>query len=198
MNFPVAFAFYCLITSAAWEALEEYQGLSWWLSQQRICLQCRRPRPVRFGPWVRKIPWERNNNLLLYSCLGIPNRGAWQATVHGIPKESDMAQQINNRIPWTGWLISNKCLFLLVLEAGTLRSRFWWSHLLGYRPPAPPVFPHGRKRVRELCRVPFIGVLIPFRRAPPSWPDQFPHPNNITLILCVCVLCVCICFLFYF
>ena len=27
-----------------------------WLRQQRICLQCRRPR---FDPWVRKMPWRR-------------------------------------------------------------------------------------------------------------------------------------------
>jgi len=31
-------------------------GFSWWLRQQRICLQCRRPG---FKPWVEKIPWRR-------------------------------------------------------------------------------------------------------------------------------------------
>ena len=31
-------------------------GLLQWLRQQRICLQCRRPR---FNPWVGKIPWRR-------------------------------------------------------------------------------------------------------------------------------------------
>ena len=30
--------------------------LLWWLRQQRICLQCRRPR---FDPWVSKVPWRR-------------------------------------------------------------------------------------------------------------------------------------------
>ena len=33
----------------------EVAGLPWWLRQERICLQCRRPR---FDPWVGKIPWE--------------------------------------------------------------------------------------------------------------------------------------------
>ena len=33
-----------------------YLGLPWWLSQWRVCLQCRRPG---FNPWVRKIPWRR-------------------------------------------------------------------------------------------------------------------------------------------
>ena len=33
----------------------------------------------------------RNDNLLQYSCLGNPlDRGAWQATVHGVAKEMDM------------------------------------------------------------------------------------------------------------
>ena len=31
-------------------------GLFWWLRQQRICLQCKRPK---FDPWARKIPWRR-------------------------------------------------------------------------------------------------------------------------------------------
>ena len=36
-------------------------------------------------------PVEGNGNLLQYSCLGNPmDRGAWQATVYGIVKESDM------------------------------------------------------------------------------------------------------------
>jgi len=39
-------------------------------------------------PWVRKIPGEGNGNPLQYSCLGNPmDRGAWQATVHGVAKE---------------------------------------------------------------------------------------------------------------
>ena len=33
-----------------------YDVLPWWLSWQRICLQCRRPG---FDPWVGKIPWRR-------------------------------------------------------------------------------------------------------------------------------------------
>ena len=35
-------------------------------------------------------PGEGNGNPLQYSCLGHPtDRGAWQATVHGIAKELD-------------------------------------------------------------------------------------------------------------
>jgi len=36
------------------------------------------------------ILWKGNGNPLKYSCLGNPmHRGAWQATVHGVKKESD-------------------------------------------------------------------------------------------------------------
>ena len=35
-------------------------------------------------------PGEGNGNPPQYSCLGNPmDRGAWQATVHGVTKESD-------------------------------------------------------------------------------------------------------------
>ena len=35
-------------------------------------------------------PGEGNGNPSQYSCLGNPmDRGAWQATVHGVAKESD-------------------------------------------------------------------------------------------------------------
>ena len=51
---------------------------------QRIHLQCGRPG---FDPWVRKIPWRRNSNLLQDSCLeNSMDRGAWQATVHDVTK----------------------------------------------------------------------------------------------------------------
>ena len=46
--------------------------------------------------WLRSLgqedpPGEGNGNPLHYSCLGNPvDRGAWQATVHGVTKESDM------------------------------------------------------------------------------------------------------------
>ena len=43
---------------------------------------------------------ERNGKALQYSCLGNPvDRGAWQATVHGVPKESDTTERLNNNNP---------------------------------------------------------------------------------------------------
>ena len=38
-------------------------------------------------PESERSPGEGNGNPLQYSCLGNPtDRGAWQATVHGVPK----------------------------------------------------------------------------------------------------------------
>ena len=42
-------------------------------------------------PGSGRSPGERNGSPLQYSCLGNSiDRGAWQAAVHGVAKESDM------------------------------------------------------------------------------------------------------------
>jgi len=42
-------------------------------------------------------PGEGNGNPLHHFCLGNPiDRGAWQATDHGVAKESDKTKQLNN------------------------------------------------------------------------------------------------------
>jgi len=42
-------------------------------------------------PGLGRSPGEGNGNLHQYSCLGnLMDRGAWQAMVHGVEKESDM------------------------------------------------------------------------------------------------------------
>ena len=53
--------------------------LSWWLSWQRICLQCGRPE---FNPWVGKIPWKRKQ---LPSPVFWPENSV-DCTVHGVTK----------------------------------------------------------------------------------------------------------------
>ena len=53
-----------------------------WLKQWRICLLCRRLGSI-LG--LGRTPGEGNGNRLQYSCLENPiDRGAWQATVHGV------------------------------------------------------------------------------------------------------------------
>ena len=66
-------------------------GLPWWLRGKDSVCQITKHERFEFNPWVRKIPCRRNWYLLQYSCLGNPmDRGAWRATVHRVPKESDM------------------------------------------------------------------------------------------------------------
>ena len=49
-------------------------------------------------PGLGRCPGEGNGNPHQNSCLGHPmDRGAWWATVHGIAKESDTTQQLNNK-----------------------------------------------------------------------------------------------------
>ena len=63
-------------------------GLPWWISGKESTYQCRRHNAGRS-------PGEGNSSSFEYSCLGNPrDKEAWQATVHGVAKESDMT--LNN------------------------------------------------------------------------------------------------------
>ena len=65
-------------------------GLTWWLSGKESACQCRRCRRCGFDTQVRKIPWRRKWQPTPIFLPGKSlQRGAWQATVHGVT-ESDM------------------------------------------------------------------------------------------------------------
>ena len=57
-------------------------------------------RDVGSIPGLGRSPREGNGNPLQHSCLGNPmDRGAWQATVHGVAEESDTTQRLNTTTP---------------------------------------------------------------------------------------------------
>ena len=63
--------------------------LPWWFSGKESACNSGDAGSV---PRSGRSPGEGNGNPLQYSCLGNPmDREAWQATVHGVTKESDMA-----------------------------------------------------------------------------------------------------------
>ena len=67
----------------------------------RNCLQYRRPR---FDPWVRKIPWWRKWLPSPLSCLeNSMERGAWWATVHGVPRNRTRLEAISMHIYWIAY-----------------------------------------------------------------------------------------------
>ena len=55
---------------------------------------------------------EGNGNALHYSFLGnLMDRGAWQATVHGVAKELDMTERLNNNYHNS---YTSQCSFILL------------------------------------------------------------------------------------
>ena len=49
-------------------------------------------------PGLGRSAGEGNGNPLQYSCLVNPmDRDAWKATVHGVTKDTDTTQQLNNK-----------------------------------------------------------------------------------------------------
>ena len=54
--------------------------------------------PAMQETWVQS-PGGGNGNPLQYSCLGNPmDRGAWRARVHGVAKELDTTERLNNNV----------------------------------------------------------------------------------------------------
>ena len=83
-------------------------GLPRWCSGKESTCQCRKHKRCRLNPWVGKICWRRKCNPLHYSCLeNSMDRGAWQATVHGVTESET-------------WLSMNVGILCYVLSVPTL------------------------------------------------------------------------------
>ena len=63
-------------------------GFPWWFSNKESACNAGEMSSI---PGSGRSPGEGNGNPFQNSCLGNPmDRGAWQATVHGVAKELDM------------------------------------------------------------------------------------------------------------
>ena len=70
--------------------------------------QSKRPGDMSSIPGLERSLGEGNGNPLQYSFLGNPtDRGAWQATVHGVAKESNTTERLNDNTrlgpSWWDW-----------------------------------------------------------------------------------------------
>ena len=64
-------------------------GLPRWLSGKESACQCRR---CRFDSWVERIPWRRKwQPTPVFLAENSMDRGAWQATIHGVTVRHDWA-----------------------------------------------------------------------------------------------------------
>ena len=64
---------------------------------KKIYIYARQTGDTGSIPGSGRSPGEGHSNPLQYFCLENPmERGAWRATVHGVAKESDTTQQLNN------------------------------------------------------------------------------------------------------
>ena len=95
-----------------------FTWLPWRLCGKESPCQCRR---LGFNSWVEKIPWRRKWQPIPIFLLGTPmDRGAWWATVHGVAKESDTTQQLNNDDNREGRTTDSRMLGNSLLLANTL------------------------------------------------------------------------------
>ena len=68
---------------------------SWWLSEQRICLQSRRHRRLRFNPWVGNISWRRKRQP---TSVFLPEKS------HGQRRLVDCSPKVHKDLGPTEWL----------------------------------------------------------------------------------------------
>ena len=73
--------------------MEEFKGFPGGLAVKNLSANARDEGSI---PGLERSPGVENGNPLQYSCLENPvDRGAWQATVHGVMKESDTTEQLS-------------------------------------------------------------------------------------------------------
>ena len=98
--------------------VQVYTGLLWWLSWQRIHLQCRGPQ---FNSWVGKIPWRRDR---------LPLQCSWVSLVAQTVKNlSEMLETWVWSLGWEDPLEEGNSL-----QYSCLENPHGWRSLVGYSP----------------------------------------------------------------
>ena len=60
---------------------------------------------------------EKEMPIVQYSCLGNPiDRGAWQATAHGVAKGLDTTERLNNRYVKSKCILTNSQIFIIFIK----------------------------------------------------------------------------------
>ena len=132
------------------------------LAQESTC-QVQETQETGSVPGLGRSPGEGNGNLLQYSCLGNPmDRGAWQATVHGVtrvghglatkppPPISKVPRQSSE--PWDTLQLQPLALMLWILSWHEHISdllRVWNNHEIRKRQLLEPLEPCGAVRRRN-------------------------------------------------
>ena len=77
-------------------------------------------------PGLERSPGEGNGNPLQYSCLGNPmDKGAWQATFHGVPKSQTQLNNQhhnNHRLGLPSWQSNTHATYATILN---IKSHLW-------------------------------------------------------------------------
>ena len=107
-------------------------GLCQYLSRQKSACSA---GIMVFDPWVGRSPGGGNGNTLQYSCLENPmDRGAWWATVHGIPKSQIRLKwhSIHTTYLQSTWAFHSLYIFLvsdfLVSICSAFKILNFWIH----------------------------------------------------------------------
>ena len=102
--------------------LQVFLGLPWWLRQQSVCLQCRRPG---FDSSVGKIPWRRKWQSTTALLPGKSH--GWRRLAGYSPwgrKESNTTERLHFHFPGVSWLPT------FAFQSPKMKRTFFWVLIL--------------------------------------------------------------------
>ena len=96
--------FYTIEKHCVKRIVREHLGFPGDASGKEVTCQYRRCQRHGFDPWVRKIWWGRVwQPTPVFSPGESMDRGAWQATVHGVARTRTLLKQLSARTSYLSW-----------------------------------------------------------------------------------------------